>query len=85
LWDSRFLHDDGSSSGQGSTSVLPPDVASGMLSDLTNVGDHGGHWTPDNDKGRGADLPYDGRGHGSVGGVDEHGKPHHHDLWKPNH
>jgi hypothetical protein len=85
-WDSRFLHgSDDPSSGHGSTPVLPPDVRDGLWSDLTNVGDgRGGHWTPDADNGHGMGTPYDGRGHGSVG-VDEDGKPHHHDLWKPDH
>jgi hypothetical protein len=86
-WDSGFLHGTGgSSSGHGSTPVLPPDVRDGLWSDLTNVGDsRGGHWTPDGDKGQGMGTPYDGRGHGSVGGLNEDGKPHHHDLWKPDH
>jgi hypothetical protein len=81
-WDSRFLH----GTDHAWTPVMPPDVARELLSELTRIEDpRGGHWTPDSDKGQGMGTPYDGHGHGSVGGLDEHGKPHHHDLWKPDH
>jgi hypothetical protein len=86
-WDNGFLHGaNGPTVDHGWNAVLPPDVRDGVLSDLTNVGDsRGGHWTPDGDKGQGMGTPYDGRGHGSVAGLGDEGKPHHHDLWKPDH
>jgi hypothetical protein len=85
-WNSKFLHGTGSSSGHGSTPVLTPDVIHGLLSELMSIEDpRGGHWTSESDQGQGTGTPHDGHGHGSVGGLDEDGKPHHHDLWKPDH
>ena len=86
-WISGFLHgSNGSGTGQAWTPVVPPDVARELLAELTRIVDlRGGHWTPDGDNGQGMGTPYDGRGHGSVAGLGDEGKPHHHDLWKPDH
>jgi hypothetical protein len=85
--DGKFLHGtNGPATDHVWTSVLPPDVARGVVSDLTNVGDpRSGNWTPEADRRHGMDTRYHGHAHGSVGGADEHDKPHHHDLWKPDH
>ena len=87
-WDSGFLQGTGGSSsgGHGSGPVLTPDVIRGLLSELMRIEDpRGGYWNLDSDKGQGTGTPHDAHGHGSVGGLDDHGKSHHYDLWKPHH
>jgi hypothetical protein len=64
--------------------VLPLDVANGLLSDLISIENHRAHWMPGGEQHHGMDTPSDEYGRGSVGGLDEHGKAHHHELWKPN-
>lgn len=89
-WDSPFQHGTGNSGTDHAlmptTFGQSPDVLNSLASDLTNIGGSGvGPWTPDGEKGHGAWTAPDTSGHGSVGGLDEDGKPHHHNLPPPHH
>ena len=85
-WDSAFLRGVGGGTTKQPWTSVPADLTSGMLSDLTNVGDpRRGPWAADGDGRHRTNTPDDARGYGSVGGLDDDGKRHHQDLWKPDH
>jgi hypothetical protein len=63
-----------------------PDINRCLTSELSNAGGWSGErWTQDADKGHGTWNKDDGSGKGYAGGVDEDGKPHHHDPFSPHH
>jgi hypothetical protein len=89
--DNGFLHGNGGS--WSNTGWMSDQSIQSLIGDLTNLirdltnilGSVAGSWTPDGNNGNGGvGSPDDWRGHGSVGGLDEGGKHHHSDLWKPD-
>ena len=90
-WDNGFLQGNGESwtnpgwTPDPSTQALIGDLTS-LIRELTNIlGSLAGSWSPDGENGGGVGTPNDWRGHeGSAGAWDQGGKPHHHDLWKPD-
>jgi hypothetical protein len=91
LFGGGFLHGgSGPTTGQGNGGSFSPDIVRGLTHELTGIGGSGvdpwiDPWTSDGSKDHGIGTTPDVHGHGSVGGLEEDGKPHHTDLWKPGH
>ena len=85
-WDRWFLHgSDGPTTGHGcgidhwGGQFSLPEMIRCLVSDLCHVsGSCGEHWTPDSDRGHGMGSTTDGRGHGSVGCLEDDYRSQHH-------
>jgi hypothetical protein len=87
-WDDKFLHGMCGAGGpdQSGGQFAWPEIHRCLTSELHQIGGGcGEHWTREADKGHGMWGKSEGSCHGYAGGMDEHGKQHHHDPLPTHH